>query len=267
MERILVVDDEPLARERLTRLIERAAPAAMVREAPDGDAAVDDILSWHPDAVFLDIQMPGRDGFAVVESVGVDRMPPVVLVTAYDQHALQAFDIAAVDYLLKPFDQERFDATWSRLVHRRASAQLAAEAQRLGALLQALSVTTAFGSASTAAADGAYPERFLVKVGERTTIVPVHEVRWLQSDGNYVDLHTATGRYSIRETLAGVEERLDPRRFVRIHRSVIVAIDQIKELQPWFGGDQIIVLKDASKHRVSRTRREHVASRLAGISG
>ena len=267
MERILVVDDEPLARERLVRFIERAAPAAVVHEAPDGDAAVDEILAWHPDAVFLDIQMPGRDGFAVVESVGVDRMPPAVFVTAYDQHALKAFEVAAVDYLLKPFDEERFDATWSRLVRRRASAQLAAEAQRLGGLLQALSATTAYGSASDAAADGEYAERFLVKVGERTTVVPVNDVKWLQSDGNYVDLHTANGRHTIRETLANVELRLDPRRFVRIHRSVIVAIEQIKEIQPWFGGDQILILKDASKHRVSRTRRERVASRLAGISG
>ncbi len=116
-------------------------------------------------------------------------------------------------------------------------------------------------------ADGSYAERFLVKVGERTNVVPVSDVKWLQSDGNYVDLHTAAGTHTIRETLANVEQRLDPRRFVRIHRRVIVAIEQIKEIQPWFGGDQILVLKDASKLRVSRTRREHVATRLAGISG
>lgn len=265
MERILVVDDEPLARERLTRFIERAAPSAVVRVAPDGDAAVDEIRAWRPDAVFLDIQMPGRDGFAVVQSVGVERMPPAVFVTAYDQHALKAFEVAAVDYLLKPFDEDRFDETWSRVVRRHASAQLAGEASRLGALLQAVGASASHGS--PAPSNGSYAERFLVKVGERTNVVPVTDVKWLQSDGNYVDLHTANGTHTIRETLANVEQRLDPRRFVRIHRRVIVAIEQIKEIQPWFGGDQILVLKDAHKLRVSRTRREHVASRLAGISG
>jgi two-component system LytT family response regulator len=266
MERILVVDDEPLARQRLTRMITRAAPMAEVREAPDGDAAVEAIRSWRPDAVFLDIQMPGRDGFAVVEAVGVHEMPPAVFVTAYDQHALKAFEVAAVDYLLKPFDDERFEATWSRVLRRHASAQLAGEARRLGALLAAVG-STAAGAVIDASGAKEYAQRFLVKVGEKTNVVPVSEVRWLQSDGNYVDLHTATGTHTIRETLANVEQRLDPRRFVRIHRRVIVAIEQIKEIQPWFGGDQILILKDASKLRVSRTRREFVATRLAGIAG
>lgn len=260
MDRILVVDDEPLARERLVRLIRRAAPRAQVLEATDGDAAVDSIRTNAPHAVFLDIQMPGRDGFAVVESVGALQMPPTVFVTAYDAHALRAFDVAAVDYLLKPFDDERFDATWDRLARRHAATTLAGEAQRLGALLAAV------GSAAAPANVQARVERFLVKVGERTYLVPAADVRWLTSDGNYVDLHTATGAHTIRDTLAHVEQRLDPARFVRIHRRVIVAIDYIKELQPWFGGDQVLILKDGTQLRISRTRRELVTARLAGLA-
>lgn len=236
MTRILVVDDEPLARERLVRLIGRAAPGPEVREASDGDAAVAAIHGWRPNVVFLDIQMPGRDGFAVVEAVGIDRMPPTVFVTAYEQHALKAFDVAAVDYLLKPFDQRRFDATWARVLQRLTAADR-------------------------------FAQRFLVRIGDRTQVVPVHDVRFIKSDGNYADLHTAAGTFTVRETLASLEQQLDPTRFVRIHRRVIVAVEHIRELLPALGGDQVLVLKDATTLRVSRTRREQLAARLAGISG
>jgi two-component system LytT family response regulator len=254
--RVLIADDEPLARERVRELLATLAPDVTCREVGDGDAALDAITTWAPHAVFLDIQMPRRDGFAVVRAVGAERMPPTTFVTAYDAHALKAFDVAAVDYLLKPFDDARFHAAWQRLERAHAAAALAGEAARIGALLAAVSA----GSPG----DAPYAERFLVRINDRTYPVAVRDIRWLQSDGNYVDLHTPSGTHTIREPLSSVEERLDPARFVRIHRRVIVAIDQIKELQPWFAGDQVLILRDGTKLRVSRTRREALTARLEG---
>lgn len=259
IERVLVADDEPLARERVVTMLRRVAPTVAIREAGDGDTTVDLIRGWHPDALFLDVQMPGRDGFAVIEAIGAEAMPLSVMVTAYDAYAIRAFDVSAIDYLLKPFDEARFAAAWTRLERARATGALADEARRFAKLLVTAGETSRGVPAAT------FPERFIVKVEERTVLVPVAEIRWIQSDGNYADLHTASGRQTIRETLASIESRLDPSRFVRIHRRVIVAINFIRELQPWFGGDQVLVLKDGTKLRVSRTRRETVAARLAGL--
>jgi two-component system LytT family response regulator len=256
IERVLIADDEPLARERVSTLVRAIAPLAQLRTVGDGSSAVQVIREWAPHVVLLDIQMPGKDGFAVIESVGADAMPLTVFVTAYDEHAMRAFNAAAVDYLLKPFSEERFATAWQRVARLHAASMLANEAQHLSALLHAV---------APAAARPVIAERFMVRKGERTVLVPVSDIRWLQSDGNYVELHTAQGTHVMRETLAHVEERLDPSRYVRIHRRVIVAIDFIRELQPWFGGDQVLILKDGSKLRVSRTRREAVASRLAGL--
>jgi two-component system LytT family response regulator len=259
IERVLIVDDEPLARERLRDLVRGLSPDANIEEAGDGDAAVERIASWRPEAVFLDIQMPRRDGFAVVAAIGPDRMPPVAFVTAFDEHAVRAFDVAAVDYLMKPFDDARFKKAWQRLERAHAAASLSAEARKLSELLAAAS-----GTGAQASGNARYLERFLVRVDDRTFPVPVQDVRWLQSEGNYVELHTAGGKHTVRESLAALEERLDPARFVRIHRSVIVALDQIKEMQPWFAGDQVLILRDGTKLRVSRTRRAALAARLAG---
>lgn len=258
ISRVLIADDEPLARERIRDLVHHLAPLVECREVGDGDAAVEAIASWAPQAVFLDIQMPRRDGFAVLAAVGHEAMPPTAFVTAYDLHALRAFEVAAVDYLLKPFDDARFRRTWERITRAHDATALAAQAHALGALLAAV------GGQSPAPAATAYAERFLVRNGERTYPVATREIKWLQSDGNYVDLHTASGTHTIRESLAAVEARLDPARFVRIHRRVIVALDHIKELQPWFAGDQVLILKDGTKLRVSRTRRAQLAERLEG---
>lgn len=259
IERVLVADDEPLARERVVTMLRRVAPSVVIREAGDGDTTIDLIRGWQPDALFLDVQMPGRDGFGVIEAIGPDAMPYTVLVTAYDAYAIRAFDVSAIDYLLKPFDQARFTAAWARLGRACATGALADEARRFSNLLATASEPARAPTPTT------FPERFVVKVEERTVLVPVAELRWIQSDGNYADLHTASGRQTIRETLASIESRLDPAQFVRIHRRVIVAINFIRELQPWFGGDQVLVLKDGTKLRVSRTRREAVAARLAGL--
>jgi two-component system, LytTR family, response regulator len=261
IQSVLVVDDEPLARTRIRDCLAQVAPEVAVRSAGDGNAAVAALREQSVQAVFLDVQMPGRSGFDVIDTVGVDRMPPVVMVTAYDRYALRAFDLAAVDYLLKPFDVERFAAAWHRVERAHAHGVLADEAQRLQALLDAVR-----GASGKIEASGPQLERFLVRIGERTEIVAVKDVRWMQSDGNYVDLHTPHGVRTVRETLATLEERLDPTRYVRIHRRVIVAIDYIKELLPWLGGDQVLVLKDGTRLRVSRTRREAVGARLRGVA-
>ncbi len=260
IDRILIADDEPLARERVRELVRQLAPAAAIKEVGDGDAAVEAIRQWAPQGVFLDIQMPGRDGFAVLSAIGPSAMPATVFVTAYDTHALEAFDAAAVDYLLKPFDDARFATSWQRLVRAHAHASIAAEARRLGALLAAVSGDGAPVESSPAA----FAERVLVRDGERTYPLALKDVRWMQSEGNYVDLFSSAGKHTLRETLSNLESRLDPARFVRVHRRVIVAIDQIKELQPWFAGDQVLILKDGTKLRVSRTRREAVQARLEG---
>lgn len=257
---MLIADDEPLARERLRTLLRAYAPDAELREVGDGTSAVETIRAWRPDAVLLDIQMPGGDGFSVIEQVGADAMPPTVFVTAYDAHALRAFEVAALDYLLKPFDDARFATAWERLVRARAADSVLADPRGFEALLAALTQQRAAAPPPAAA----FLERVLVRVGDRSFPVALRDVHWMQSDGNYVDLYTAAGRHTIRETLQELETKLDPARFVRVHRRVIVALDQIKELQPWFAGDQVLILRNGTKLRVSRTRREALAARLEG---
>lgn len=267
--RVLIVDDEPLARERLRELLHARAPQAELREVGDGEAAIEAIRDWAPEAVFLDVQMPRGDGFSVVAAIGAAAMPPTCFVTAFDAHALRAFEVAASDYVLKPFDDARFDAAWARLSQVHAARTLADEARRFATLLAAVAGTSSTGGGTaepsgSAAAAPRFAERLVVRDGDRSYPVQVSDIRWMQSDGNYVDLFTPAGRHTLRETLQDLERRLDPARFVRVHRRVIVAIDQIKELQPWFAGDQVLILRDGTKLRVSRTRREAVVARLEG---
>ncbi|MEP7380777.1 MAG: LytTR family DNA-binding domain-containing protein [Gemmatimonadota bacterium] len=272
IERILIVDDERLARVRVAERLRAIAPNVALQEAADGATAAQLVDSWHPDAVFLDVQMPEMDGFAVVQAVGAERMPPTVFVTAYDQHALHAFDVAAVDYLLKPFDDERFAAAWERLRSRAAAGTIAAEARRVGALLTSLGTSAApttgpmatNGNGHEAAPRPAYLDRMVVRRDQRTYFVRLAEVQWVESSGNYVILHVGRERHEVRETLSALESRLDPRRFARIHRRLIVALDAIRELQPWFGGDQVMILQDGSKLRVSRTHRASLERALRG---
>lgn len=271
IDRVLIADDEPLARERLRELVRARAPEVALREAGDGETAVALIRDWAPHVVFLDIQMPGGDGFSVVAQVGHSAMPPTCFVTAFDEHALRAFEVAAVDYVLKPFDDARFVAAWQRLERVHATQALVDEARRFGSLLLALGRTSpAREGADRPHADSPiagvsrYAERIVVRDAERSYPVATADIRWIQSDGNYVDLFTVHGRHTVRETLQDLEQRLDPARFVRIHRRVIVAIDQIRELQPWFAGDQVLILRDGTKLRLSRTRRDRVLARLEG---
>jgi len=272
ISRVLIADDEPLARERLSELIRRLAPSAAVREVGNGTDAVTLIRSWQPDVVLLDIQMPGGTGFEVIAAVGVDRMPATLFISAHDEFALQAFDVAAVDYLLKPFDDARFSIAWRRLSDRVATGAVLEQARILGALISsrtagdAASATEAAPAIPSRAMTGSarYADRIVVKHDQRTMVVMLAEVQWIESDGNYVVLHAGKERYQVRETLTSIESRLDPRRFLRIHRQTIVDMRAMKELQPWFGGDQIMILRDGTRLRVSRNYRAEVNKRLAG---
>lgn len=263
IERVLIVDDEPLARERLADLVRAQAPGAVLREAGNGDDAIAMITEWAPQLVLLDMQMPERTGLEVVAAVGAARMPPTIFVTAYDEYAVQAFDVAALDYLLKPFDDERFAAAWQRAITRDATATVVAQARLLGALAGATPAAVEAASASRAAAPR-YIDRMVVKHDQRTIVVMLSDVQWIASDGNYVVLHAGRDKYQVRETLTSLESRLDPRRFLRIHRRTIVDMRAMKELQPWFGGDQIMILRDGTRLKVSRNLRSVVAKRLAG---
>lgn len=264
IERILIVDDEPLARERLADLVRAQAPHATLREAGNGDAAVELIQGWAPDVVLLDIQMPVRTGFEVVETVGTENMPAVIFVTAHDEFAIRAFDVAAVDYLLKPFDNERFASAWQRVVRRHSTGQLVAQAQVLSNMLASHNGGETVHAGTTATAATKWTDRLVVKQDQRTMVVMLADVQWIESDGNYVVLHAGHDRFQMRETLTSLESRLDPNRFMRIHRRTIIEIGAMKELQPWFGGDQIMILRDGTKLRVSRNYRAVVAKRLAG---
>ncbi len=267
-QRVLIADDEPLARERIALLLNAIDPAIEVVEASNGATAIAAINSSSLDAVFLDIQMPEQDGFDVVAAIGPSNMPPTVFVTAYDQHAIRAFDVSAVDYLLKPFDDERFASAWSKLIERRTIQSIRAESQRLASLLTQIGQGAASTSTSTSAQSGQqkFTDRLVIRKDQRTYLLPLSTVQWVESSGNYVVLHSGKERHELRETLVSLESRLDPERFVRIHRRTIVALDAIKELQPWFGGDQVLILKDGTKLRVSRSYREHFGQRLAGAT-
>ncbi|MBL0173372.1 MAG: response regulator transcription factor [Gemmatimonadaceae bacterium] len=263
IERVLIVDDEPLARERIADLARALAPSATLKEAGNGDTAVELIQGWAPDVVLLDIQMPARSGFEVVATIGAERMPPTIFVTAHDEFAIRAFEVAAVDYLLKPFDDERFAAAWQRVTTRHSTGELVAQARVLSSLLSTSGVAATL-QAPAAGPTAAWTDRLVVKQDQRTMVVMLADVQYIESDGNYVILHVGRDRYQLRETLSSIESRLDPHRFMRIHRRTIVEIRAMKELQPWFGGDQIMILRDGTKLRVSRNYRAVVARRLAG---
>jgi two-component system LytT family response regulator len=249
--RALIVDDEPLARERMRSLLGVEPDVDVVGEASNGLDAVDAILDRSPDLVFLDVHMPKLDGFEVIETVGADRMPAVVFVTAYDQHALRAFEVQALDYLLKPFDGERFQGTLRRVRQQMQNAETGDLSQKLLALVRDLK-----GERQSRA------ERLVVKSGGRLFFLRTDEIDWIEAAGNYVRLHVAAEGHLLRETMTAVESRLNPEIFFRIHRSHIVNIERIKELQPWFNGEYVVILRNGTKLTLSRGYRERLQEKL-----
>lgn len=240
--RALVVDDEPLARESLRLMIGRHDDFAVVGECSGVDAP-SLITRTKPDVLFLDIQMPELDGFGVLEAVGVDAVPAVVFVTAYDAYALKAFQVHALDYLLKPFDDARFAETLQRVKARLRSTQ-ESSADRLVALLEEREKTLR------------YARRFLVRVREKVVVVKTEDIDWIEAADYYASIHTASNSYLLRETMAELERRLDPERFFRVHRSAIVNLDRVREVHPLFRGDCTLVLSNGAQVKLSRTRRD-----------
>lgn len=243
---ILIVDDEPLARRRLERLVEEEAGLVLAGTCAGGSEAIDALCRLAPDLVLLDVAMPEVGGFDVIEAVGPERMPEVIFVTAHGDHALRAFEVHALDYLLKPFTDERFRRSIAAARERIAGPGGVA-ARRLRVLLEELREPR-----------GA--DRLLVREPESMRFVPTHEIRWIDAADNYVVLRTDRGSFRQRGTLASLEERLDPRRFVRIHRSTIVNLDRIREIAPTFHGDCVVVLDCGQRLAVGRSYKDRLLS-------
>jgi two-component system LytT family response regulator len=240
---VLIVDDEPIARRGIRQQLKGEADLEVIGEYGDGAAAVDAITELAPDLVFLDIQMPEVGGFDVVEAIGVARMPAVVFVTAYDEHALRAFDVHAVDYVLKPIDRHRFRTAVERARRRLADAPGQLDRR----------IAAALGELGRPAPD--YAKRLAIKGDGRLILVDVDEVDRLEAAGNYVEVHSGARHHLLRETMASLEGRLDPARFVRVSRSSIVNAERVRELQPMFNGDFVVVLRDGTKLPGSRRYR------------
>jgi two-component system LytT family response regulator len=248
--RTLVVDDEPLARERLNGLLVGEPDIEIVGHCRDGEEAVTSIVDLSPDLVFLDVQMPQMNGFEVIDSVGSDRMPLVIFVTAYDQHALKAFQVRALDYLLKPFDRERFSEALQRARKQIEREETGDLGRRLLALVKDLRK------------DQPRAERLVVKSGGRLFFLRADEIDWIEAAGNYVRLHVGNTSHLLRETMNAIEARLDPEKFFRIHRSRIVNMERIQELQPWLNGEYSVLLRTGTRLTLSRGYREKLQDRL-----
>jgi two-component system LytT family response regulator len=248
--RTLVVDDEPLARERLASLLEPLEDVELVGECRDGEEAVIAIHDLAPDLVFLDIQMPGMNGFDVVDAVGTDKMPLVIFVTAYDQHALRAFQVRALDYLLKPFDRERFTEALQRARKQLERDDSGDIGRRLLALVKDLR------------RDPPKADRLVVKSGGRLFFLRTDEIDWVEAAGNYVRLHVGNTSHLLRETMTAMEGRLDPEKFVRIHRCRIVNVDRIQEMQPWLNGEYAVLLRTGARLTLSRGYREKLQEKV-----
>jgi two-component system, LytTR family, response regulator len=246
MIRTLIVDDEPLARRGIRKHLEAARDIEIIAECGNGADALKAIETLAPDLVFLDVQMPELDGFSVLEAIGVERMPAVIFVTAYDRFALRAFEVNALDYLLKPFDPERFEQALQR-------ARASLERQSLGDLNRRLQNLITSLSAS-----GRFVDRLVIKAGGRISFLSVDEIDWIEAADNYVRLHAGRDNHLLRKTMTALEERLDPAKFVRVHRSTIVNIDRIKELYPLLKGEYEIVLKTGARLASGRGYRERL---------
>lgn len=246
--RTLIVDDEPLGRERLRRLLEGDTRFKLIGECADGIAAVETIEKESPDLVFLDVQMPELDGFGVIAQLDPAKLPVIVFVTAHDHFALRAFEVHAVDYLLKPFDRERFEKALDRV------SQLL-EQRKSGALNQKLSAL--LGEIKPEPRD-----RIPVKTGGRIILVKTEEIDWVEAADNYVKLHVGNDSHMARETMSALEAKLSPERFARINRSTIVNIDRIKELQPMFHGDYSVILRNGTRLSLSRNHRDKLQKLL-----
>jgi two-component system LytT family response regulator len=247
---VLVVDDEPIAREGLKLLLARQPQVESVSEARNGREATALIREQRPDLVLLDVQMPRTDGFAVVHSVGVERMPPIIFVTAHDQYAIRAFEIAAIDYLLKPVTEERFELAFKRAMERLRGAPHEDATKQLMAMLDAI------------ANPPRQLERFAVRSGENTLFVPINEVDWIEAFQNYVRVHAGPATHLVHVPMNTLEGVLDSNRFLRIHRSYIVNVRRIAQLWSMAHGQYAVELKSGQRLQSGRTYNERIRRAL-----
>ena len=236
--RVIIVDDEALARERIRTLLAGDTEIEIAEECVSGDAAVKAIRRHAPDLLFLDVQMPRLDGFGVLEQIGSRKLPTTIFVTAFDQYAIRAFDAMALDYLLKPFTRERFHKALHRAMARVRQERAGSFHRQLDGLLDNLSKP--------------YIQRLVIETAGRITFLSVGEIHWIEAQGNYACLHIGVESHLLRRSLKKLSEQLDPAAFLRIHRSTIVNIDQVQELQPLFHGEYAVTLKDGTRLSSSR---------------
>lgn len=259
--RVAIVDDEELSRERMRTLLAEHSDIEVVAECADGAEALRAIDDKNPDLVFLDVQMPEVDGFEVVEALergdpeapegsGAAKAPAIVFVTAHDDHALKAFEIHALDFLLKPFDEARFEKTLSRARRHVRQSRDTVDA-RLLALLEDL---------RSERRGQRHADRLIVKSGGRVFFLRTEEIDWVEAAGNYVRLHARSESHLLRESMKNMESRLEPNTFVRIHRSAIVNIDRVKELEPWFHGEYIVIMRDGTRLTASRVYSDRLSA-------
>lgn len=246
--RTVIVDDELLGRTVIREMLRGDAEINLIGECANGREAIELLRKEQPDLLFLDVQMPVLDGFAVLSAL--DVLPFTIFVTAYDQYAVRAFEVHAVDYLLKPFDRERFGKALQRAKTALRQTQTNAINERILALLEAQQTKPD------------YLERLVIKANGRVLFLSVDEIDWIEAQGNYVCLHSKKESYLVRETISGLEAQLAPKKFARIHRSTIVQLNRIKELHPWTHGEYRVLLKDGTELTLSRSYRDHFQSLL-----
>ncbi len=244
--RALVIDDEPLAREMIREMLAAHPEAEIIGECASGREAVEAIKALSPDLIFLDIQMPELGGFEILESLKDGEAPYIIFATAYDQYAVRAFEVHALDYLLKPFDRERFETAWQRAKSRMAEDRLNQRDQHILTLLEELK------------AGPRYLERLVVKTEGRVFFLDVNDIHCIEAEGNYIRVYNGQKTYLLRETISGLESQLNPKVFLRIHRSSIVRIDKIRELQPWFHGEYHVIMENGKQLTLSRNYRSNL---------
>lgn len=238
--RVAIADDEPLARERIASMLESRDEYEIVAQCKDGAETVAAIRSQRLDLLFLDVRMPELDGFQVLEAVGGSSAPAIIFVTAFEDYALRAFEVSALDYLLKPFDRVRFEKTLARFEEQ-------SQRGRLGISEELRQFLTSLGASTNG-----YASRFPVKSAGDIYFIRAEEIDWIDAAGNYTALHVAGKKHLIRETMKSVESKLDPRKFVRVHRSAIINLDRLRKLQPYFHGEYVVTLQDGTTLTSSR---------------
>jgi two-component system LytT family response regulator len=257
--RAMIVDDEPLARASLRLLLEPDTEVEIVAEAGSGSEAVELIAQHAPDLLFLDIQMPGMNGFDVLAKIDAARIPAIIFVTAFDQYALRAFEVHALDYLLKPFDDARFEKALRQAKAQVEQREMNQLSQKLFALLEDREERS---TVEPRAERSRYLTRLMIKSASRIFFLKVEEIDWIGAEDYYVKLHVGRKSHLLRETMNELETKLDPEKFLRIHRSSIVNLDRVKEMHAHFNGDYIVILHDGTELKLSRSRREQLQSLL-----